>query len=45
MDLVRTYPAHFTAKKDEYNWTVDVLGLKCGHVIISANVTNVEDAE
>ncbi|XP_011495491.1 PREDICTED: cystinosin homolog isoform X2 [Ceratosolen solmsi marchali] len=41
VDLVRTEPAHFIAKKDEFNWTIDVLGLKPGYAVITTNITNI----
>jgi hypothetical protein len=41
IDLVRTEPAHFIAKKDEFNWTIEVLGLKPGFAVITTNITDI----
>lgn len=45
MDIVRTEPAHFVAKKDEYNWTIEVLGLNPGYALISTNVSGADPSE
>lgn len=38
-DLVRTNPPYLTAKKNEYNWTIEILGLKPGQTDIITNVS------
>ncbi|XP_058807870.1 cystinosin homolog isoform X2 [Phymastichus coffea] len=41
-DLVRTDPAHFIAKKNEYNWTIKILGIKPGYVTVTTNITGID---
>ncbi|XP_003424835.1 cystinosin homolog isoform X1 [Nasonia vitripennis] len=45
VDLVRTEPAHFIAKKDEYNWTIEILGLNPGNALISTNVSGADPSD
>ncbi|XP_014209535.1 cystinosin homolog isoform X2 [Copidosoma floridanum] len=45
VDLARTEPDGFFIKNDEYNWTIKVIGLEPGHVLINVNISDAHPSD